>query len=191
MNEKQTDRQHMETSTLKVEIQITALWLNSTLTKKEVTLPINDQYTLTNLRMELGEGKIVVEADIKEKGNSSISVDCIPIWNTYEQRFIIQEIDLKTDSRNLLIKSAGWIANTFLGDKLDKKIEEGLNQFLALKLEEMIKDGIPLPLPDGIGMVTVKSVFIDDMQFNSGSVAIKATINGFLSLRLGEAAIIA
>ena len=190
MNEKQEERYQGETSALTLDIQITALWLNAKLSEKEIAIPINDQYTLTNLRMELEEGKISVEADVREKENSSIKLDCLPIWNTYEQRFILQEIDLKTDSRNVIIKSAGWIANTFLGAKLDKKIEEGLNQFLAMKLEEMVKNGIPLPLPEGNGMAIVKSVFIDDMKFNPGSVAIKATINGFLSLRLGEAELI-
>ncbi len=190
MNKKLAVPKDMKTSALKVDVQVTASWLNKFFKKQKITIPINEQYSLNNLRIELGKGKISVEADIKEKGNSSIKLDCVPIWSTYEQCFFVQDIELKTDTNNLLIKSAGWIANTFMGAKLDKKIEEALNHLFVLKKQALIKEGIPLPLPDGNGKAKVKSLFIDDMKFKVEGIAVKATLEGALSLQLGEANLI-
>lgn len=190
MKEKLATLIDSESSSLKIDVQIAGSWLNTFLKKQDITIPITDQYSLHMLKIELGDGKVSVEADIKEKENSSIKLDCVPIWNTYDQQFFIQNIELKTDTKNLLIKSAGWIANTFMGTKLDKKIEGALNQMFIIKKQEFIAEGVPLPLPDGKGMVKVKSLFIDDMKFKKEGIAVMATLEGTLSLQLGETMII-
>ncbi len=186
MNDEHKNDNHRESSALNLDIHITALWLNRILKQQEIIIPITEQYSLINLRMDLGEDKVSVEADIKEKENSSIKLDCVPIWHKAEQQFSVQDIELKTDSNNLLIKSAGWIANTFMGSKLDSKIAQALNQMFAVKKEELIHSGIDIPIPEGKGQAEVKSIHINDLNFKPKGIEVKAVIEGKLAFSLGN-----
>ncbi len=177
-------------SVLKVDLTIQEHWLNTLLDKQKMVIPVNDQYSLKNISVELTDGKVSLKAEIVEKPNSFILLDCLPIWNTYEQRFYIQEIEIKTDSKNLLIKSAGWIANTFMGAKLDEKIEAAANELFALKKKQLIQNGLPIPLPDGKGQADVQSLFIEDMKFYTHKVVAKVSLGGQLHIQLGDESIL-
>lgn len=185
MNEKLSGQHGTNSSSMNIAVNITELWLNEFLRKQEVTIPLNDQYSLNNLKIELGEDKVSVEADIKEKENSSIKLDCVPIWQADEQQFIIQDIELKTDTNNLLIKSAGWFANTFMGSKLDTKIAKALNAVFASKREEFISSGLAIPIPDGKGFVKVQSIKLVDLRFETSEIAVNALLEGKLVISLG------
>ncbi len=190
MNETESIDKRGDSSSLKIDLIIAPLWINQFLQKQNIEIPISDQYNLSNLKVELEDTKVSVEADIKEKSNSSIKLECVPIWNTYEQRFFIEDIALKTDTNNILIKSAGWFANTFMGTKLDKKIEEALNHLFNLKKEELIKNGIPIPLPDGKGHALVKTLEIEDMKFSAIGITVKAQMEVTLEFELGQSDLI-
>jgi hypothetical protein len=189
MKEKWTGEQHTDSSAIRIELRITAEWINALLKEQAITIPLNDQYSLSNLKMELSEGKVSVEADIREKDNSSIRLDCVPVWHAKDQLFSVRDIELKTDTNNLLIKSAGWFANTFMSAKLDQKIAQALNTMFSVKKQELIMDGLDIPIPDGKGHVGLQSIKIKSLQFTSSGIAVNAIIDGKLKLVLGDRAI--
>lgn len=186
MKEEQTVTNTEVPSVLKVDLVLREHWLNAMLEEQKLVIPVNEQYSLKNISVELADGKVSLKAEIMEKPDSYIVLDCQPIWNTYEQRFYIKEIEIKTDSKNLLVKSAGWIANTFMGAKLDEKIEAAVNKMFELKKEQLIKNGFPIPLPDGKGQAAVESLFIEDMKFHTNRIAAKVSVGGQLYIHLGS-----
>jgi hypothetical protein len=186
MKEKLSAEKPNDCSAINIEISITAEWINTFLRKQSVTIPLSDQYNLSNLKIELGEGKVSMEADIKEKDNSSIKLDCIPVWKIKDQQFTIQDIELQTETKNLLLKSAGWFANTFMSAKLDQKIARTLNTMFKAKKEELMMRGLAIPIPEGSGRVQIQSIQIMDLQFKFSAIAVKAQIDGKLVIGLGE-----
>ncbi len=172
-------------SCLQIEVLVKETWINRFLSHHELEIPISDQYHLIHLRADLADGKIMMLAGIKEKEGSSLKITCLPKWDIERQRILLEELDIKTVSKNILLKSAGWFAKTFMGAKIDKKIEEATNQLYADQIKTILKDGIAFPLPKaGNAMVQVRSVTISEMIFANRAIKVKAMIDGYWRLHL-------
>jgi Domain of unknown function (DUF4403) len=174
-------------SCLQIEVLVDESWIDRFLNKQNLSIPISEQYHLTNLRIDLGDGKLELEADIMEKEGTSVRVTCLPRWDASLQRIFLEELELKTLGKNVLLKSAGWFAKTFMGARIDKKIEEASNKLYAHQMALMLADGLSIPFPGGgSAKVQVRSVTITQMTFVDHSIKVKAMIDGYWKLHLAE-----
>ena len=172
-------------SCLQIEVLVNESWIDQFLDKNELVIPISEQYSLHNLKINLEEGKLTLQADIKEKEGSAISITCLPKWDVTHQRILLEELAIKTRSKNIFLKSAGWFAKTFMGAKIDKKIEEATNQLYAKQMQTMLSDGVTIPFPHGgSASVLVRALTINEMVFVDHSIKVKAMIDGYWQLHL-------
>lgn len=168
-----------------MEVLVNESWIDQFLDKNELVIPISEQYSLHNLKINLEEGKLTLQADIKEKEGSAISITCLPKWDVTHQRILLEELAIKTRSKNIFLKSAGWFAKTFMGAKIDKKIEEATNQLYAKQMQSILSDGVTIPFPHGgSASVLVRALTINEMVFVDHSIKVKAMIDGYWQLHL-------
>src|SRR5688572_8544893 len=123
-------------SSIQVEIQLDESWLDKMLDERQPDIPINEKIVLTNIQVNLQEGRLNVLADLKDK-DSGIEVTTRPVWDANTQRIIINDLKLKTDTKNVFLKSAGLFANVFLNSTIDRKLEEQVNQMYVKQLEKL------------------------------------------------------
>ncbi len=185
MNQEFSPLADADCSCLQIEVKIEESWITQFLGKQDMIIPVSEQYNLSNLKIDIEEGKLTLEADIKEKEGSALTITCLPKWDESQQRILLEELEIKTHSKNILVKSAGWFANTFMGAKIDKKIEEAASQLYAKQLQTILSKGISIPFPHGgSASVRVRSVIINEMVFGDHSIMVKAMIDGYWHLHL-------
>jgi len=134
-----------ECSCLQIEILVHESWIDRFMAEHELIIPVSDKYHLVNLKVELSEGMLSMQADIREKKGSAIKITCLPKWDVYAQHIELEELRIDMISKNILLKSAGWFAKTFMGAKIDKKIEEATTRLYNTQMETILKDGISIP----------------------------------------------
>lgn len=185
MNREFSPLNDADCSCLQIEVSVEESWIDHFLGKQELIIPVSEKYNLCNLKIDIGKGKLSLQAEIKEKEGSAISITCLPQWEVSRQRIHLEELEVKTSSKNILVKSAGWFAKTFMGTKIDKKIEEATNQLYAKQLQIILSDGITIPFPKGgNASVQVRSVTINEMVFADHCIKVKAMIDGYWHLHL-------
>jgi len=172
-------------SCLRVEVDVTESWIDRFISSQQLTIPVSDKYNLFNLKANLEEGKLIMLADIQEKEGSSIQITCFPKWNVAQQQIQLEDLQIDTLSKNILLKSAGWFAKTFMGAKIDKKIEEATAKLYTQQLNKILTEGISIPIKKGGSAdVQVKSITITEMLFLDHSVKVKAMVEGIFKLQL-------
>jgi hypothetical protein len=174
-------------SCLQIEVLVHESWIDRFLDSHKVSIPVGDKYHLINLKADLLEGRLTMHADIKEKEGSSISITCLPKWDNALQQLHLEELRLDLVSKNILMKSAGWFAKTFMGAKIDKKIEEANRSLYNEQMKKILTDGLIIPVPkSGFAGVQVRSIVISEMIFIDHSIKVKAMIEGFWRLELKD-----
>jgi hypothetical protein len=177
--------QDADCSCLQVEVLVSESWIDHFLRKQQLIVPVSEQYHLSNLKIDLAEGKLTIQADIVEKKGSAVRLTCLPKWEVEHQRLFLEELELKLISKNILLKSAGWFAKIFMGGKIDKKIEKTTNQLYTSQMEKILEDGLEVKIPDGSSVnVAVRSIAISEMIFVDHSIKVKAMIDGLWKLKL-------
>ncbi len=172
-------------SSLKIEILIEESWIDNYLSNLKVVIPINEQYSLTNLKINLGVGTLNFTANLQDKESSSVEINSRPEWDATNQRILITDLKLKTDSNNLFLKSAGWFAQTFMGSKIDRKIEEQANIMLQKQFEKLKEKPIEIPVPKGgVAKIMISSLHIDELLFVYQGIEVMATVNTYLKVHL-------
>ncbi len=172
-------------SFLQIEVDVTESWIDRFISGQELTIQVSDAYTLVNLKANLEEGKLTMLADIQEKEGSSIQITCFPKWDVGQQQIQLEDLKIDTLSKNILLKSAGWFAKTFMSAKIDKKIEEATAKLYTQQLNKILTEGISIPIKKGGSAdVQVKSITITEMLFLDHNVKVKAMVEGIFKLQL-------
>ena len=172
-------------SCLQIEVLVHESWIDRFLADHPLIIPVSENYHLINLKADLAEGKLSVYADIREKEGSSIRITCLPKWDAARQQIHLEELKLDLVSKNILLKSAGWFAKTFMGAKIDKKIEEATSRLYQEQMATLLEKGIHIPIPKtGSAGVQVRSIVISEMTFIDHSIKVKAMIDGYWKLEL-------
>ena len=153
--------------------------------QKDLTVPLGEKYQLHHFIISLEASVLIVEAEIVDKPGSVIQVSCHPKWNTATQSLELEELDIKTKSKNLLLKSAGWVASTFLGEKIDKKIEQQVNGFYHEFRNRLLAEPFNIPLK-GQGNLTLEpnSFSIQSLIVEEGMIQLHIELNGSFSVAL-------
>lgn len=172
-------------SCLQVEVEVTQHWIDHMMGVHQLSIPVSDKYHLVNLKLELAGGTLAMQADILEKKGSSVRIICLPKWDADGQRLVLEELNIDTRGKNILLKSAGWFAKTFMGARIDKKIEAATDHLYKLQMENILRDGIHIPIPGtGYAGVLVKSISISEMIFIDHKIKVKALIDGYWKIAL-------
>ena len=185
MNQEHRTNAHVVPTSLHVNLILDEAWIERFLEKQEVIVPITQKYNLTGLSIQLFEDKVVAQADIKEKQGTQVKVSCHPVWNNTTQQIRLEKIEIQLVSKNILVKGAGWFAKTVMGAKLEKKVEQALNQTYQKLIRQLLEEGLNLPLPDaGQAVIRFNAMHISEMEFRTQQVKMKVSMNGQGSLHL-------
>ncbi len=188
MNEKDIHSIQSESLPLRLTLRIGEDWLARYLKEESVIVPISDQQQLSNLTLTLSPGKIFIEGELTDKESTFIAMSCVPHWQTDDQKFTIDNLQVQTRSKNILVKSAGWFAQTFMMGKMDARIEQTANQLYTAYVEKIIALPLVLPIPIG-GFVHLKimEIWIESVDVMEKSIEIKTRITGDWELSLTTA----
>jgi hypothetical protein len=174
-----------EGSAIYVELLIDEKWIDNMINEYQFEIPVNEKITLSNLRVQIGVGILNILADLKEE--STINVTAQPVWNEAKQELQISDLKLKTDTKNVLLKSAGIFAQMFLNAKIDKKIEEQVNRMYAKQLDKLKSKPVEVPIPKGgKARVMISDINVHNLEFLDQAIRIKATIHGVLKVHLSN-----
>ena len=187
MNDSTQPGNREDCSTIDVEILVEEPWIDQILDEYPIEIPVNEMIVLTNLKVNLADGMLNFQADLKDK-SSSIELTSRPVWDAERQYLSIMDLDLQTNTKNVLLKSAGWLAQNFLNATIDRKIEEQVNKMYALQLVKLKEKPVRLPLPKGgSALVKMSSIVIHELTFVGQAINVKATIDAHLTLNLTTA----
>jgi hypothetical protein len=170
-----------------VQVRLAETWLQKLTDEKDFTVSLGDQYQLHHFKLKIEPGLIFIRAEIVDKPGSVINFACLPRWDADDQKLLLDETTFNTKSKNLLLKSAGWVASKFMQEKIDKKIEEQINNLYKTNLEKLLSQPLSIPIK-GHGMVTVtaNSLFIEKIGFAEGSIEMEVLVNGIFKVALNE-----
>jgi hypothetical protein len=172
-------------SSIQIEISVNEKWIERILFEKEVVIPVNENIHLINLRIKFDSGMLLIKADILEKDHSGLEIAVMPLWDAATQSLRIENLDIKTKSSNLLLKGAGFLAQFFLNEKLDRKIEEQVNKLLSDQLGKLKKEPVRIPIPKGgFAQASISDIRVHEMVFIDDAARIKATIDAHWILML-------
>lgn len=172
-------------SCVQLEILLEETWIDRFITEHKTEVPINEQYTITNLKINIGAGTLNFKADLKEKEGTSIDLTSTPVWEVENQRILIENLDLETSSKNILLKTAGWFAQNFLNNTIDKKIEEQVNRMYQKQLAKLKSQPLDVPIPKGgNAKITIANITINELTFIEHAIHIKAMIEGIGKIQL-------
>lgn len=150
-----------------------------------MVIPINEQYSLSNLKVTLGVDTLNLKASIKEKEGTTIEVTSRPSFDPVAQRIVISDLKLNTDTDNFLLKSVGWIAQTFLTGKIDKKLEEQANTMYMKQLEKLKEKPIEVKIPQGgTAKIMLNNITIHELVFLEHAIGVTATIHSHFKVHL-------
>ncbi len=185
MNQEHRTNAHVVPSSLHVHLVMDEAWIERFLQKQEIVVPLTKKYNLTGLSIQLLQDKVVAQADIREKQGTQVKVTCHPVWNGVTQQIRLENIEIQLISKNILVKGAGWFAKTVMGAKLDKKVEQALNQTYQKLIRQLLEKGLILPMPDkGQAEIRFNALHISEMEFRTKQVKMKVSMNGQGSLHL-------
>lgn len=172
-------------STIKVDLLIEESWIDNIVNEYKPEIPVNEKITLSNIRVQMGTGILNVMADLKDKDESTIDITVQPTWDVEHQSLLISDLKLKTDTKNVFLKSAGVFAQLFLNAKMDRKLEEQANKMYEKQLQKLKEKPIQIPIPKGgTAEVLISSVTIHELEFLDLAVRVKATIGGIMNVKL-------
>lgn len=175
----------IESSTIKFQVQLTEAWIQKLADQKDFTISLNEQYQLHHFRVQLTSGQIHVDAEVVNKPDSFVELSFQPLWMVDEQQIQLENLDIKTKSKNLLLKSAGWVASKFLGEKIDRKIEEKVNQMFTESLQKLLSKPSTIPIK-GHGEVRLqpKDIKILEIHLEEGQARLIIQVIGHLQVDL-------
>jgi len=160
-------------------------WIQKLADEKDFAIALGDQYQLHHFSIKIEPGLLLIKAEIVDKPGSVINLACQPIWEPKEQKISLEEVEIKTKSKNLLVKSAGWIASKFMHEKIDKKLEEKVNQLYKTYLDKLLTAPFSIPIK-GHGLVTINanSLVIQKMDFIEGGIDVDVEVDGIFNIDL-------
>ena len=174
-----------ESSTINFQVHLTQDWIQKLADEKDMQVTLTEQYQLHHFIVKLQPGRIDLEAEIVDKPDSWIQVSCAPLWMVDEQRIALENLEIHTQSKNLLVKTAGWVASKILGEKIDRKIEEKVNQMFHDYLQKLLSQPFLIPIK-GHGQVEIKPDDLKILQIiiEEGNAGILVQVVGKLNINL-------
>lgn len=96
----------------------------------------NKIVTITNLYLYGSEGKMVVQVDVIGNIKGALYFSGNPVYDEEKQAIVINDLDFGIDTKNVLLKTASWI---FEG-KIEQKIAENLELPIQSPVQKVKQD---------------------------------------------------
>lgn len=166
-------------------VRLEETWIAHLIQRDEWVVPVGEQYQLHHLQFKIGEGSLILVAEIVGKPGSFVEVRGKPFWDIPAQKLIVNDLQFETRTRNILIKSAAWFASTFMQEKIDKRIEAYTRNLFLHHLERITSWAIEIPVSgNGVAIAKISSLWINRMEFQTGVIHIEVTLNGQWEMNL-------
>lgn len=152
--------------------------------KDDRTFTLRDKQ-FNQISVSLDADLVTIGAKVVGKENSTVGISIRPKWDAAQQKLLVEDVLLQTNTTNLILKSMGWIASNFMQEKINDKIEETASQLFERYMNEYTSKPVTVPLREhGTATVNVKSLNIHSMQFVENAVMIKLTLTGTWAVAL-------
>ena len=129
------------------------------------------------------DGKLVVNTKLSGSYDGSIYLKGEPVFNKNKNTIDIRKLDFTLDTKNFLVRSAGWL----LKSTIKKQIQENLNFLLDYNMTEMenqIQSQLSeYPLNDGVKLNgQLGELNISDAYLTPNGIRVFLSINGKLGV---------
>lgn len=170
---------------LKCNVSIDEKWINRFLEKKKYEFPIHEKYTLNKFHVVISSEAIGITASIREKRATKLEITILPFWSESEQKLQIRELKVGTSTKNIFLKSAGWIAQAFLNATIDRKLEEVTNEMIQKQMKKLRAKPLSIPVPlGGVVAASVQALTIHDVFLSEGKIEAAVHVEAAWDVRL-------
>ena len=164
---------------------ISDAWLQNFADEKKLVIPLKEKYHLHQFQFSLFRDELLIKAPIMEKPESIVELLGKPRWDATSQRLYLDGFTIETKTKNLLIKSAGWVASKLLHEKVDRLLEEKLNDMYRSTLKKIILKDLLIPVRNQSTMnMIVQKINIQSIAFLPGKIEVEVEVSGKLKLDL-------
>lgn len=177
--------QYSGESEIRLRMTIQQAWIQRLANKRNLAVQVKDKYQLHHFEFHLHENKLDIKAEVVEKPGSVITLETNPRWDDDAQRLSLDDFKIDTKTKNLFLKSAAWIASLFFQEKIDKLIEEKVNDMFRANLDKILSKPFQVPFDkQGLVNVDAKSIVIQHVKFLEGKVDVDVIVKGNFNLHL-------
>lgn len=175
----------LDPTSFQIEVQASEEWINDYVASKSPIIEIREGYTIGNINLSIRATEIKITADLISKPGSSLEVAAKIFWNAETQTFSVENLDIETHSKNLLLKGAGWFADTFLQSKMDAVIEKKVNELIASEMTKAKEGNLRIPVKQmGFAEIDADEIKIEKLIFNDGFVTLSVSFSGGVKIHL-------
>lgn len=170
---------NQKTTPMQVTFRIREDWINAFLDRQALAIPLRDSYTLSRLSVGLSTAGIRLTGDIGPVTGARLEASAGIRWDVPAQRLYIEDLEVKTHTRNLKVKSAGWFAATFLLTKITRRAETAVHELIQAYLLKLSAEAVVFPIPgQGTASALLRQVVIDDLWLAEKKLTVTATLTG-------------
>jgi hypothetical protein len=125
--------------------------------------------------------KVRVETSGDYKG--ALVLKGLPVFDPVTKQVSVKNLEFNLDTTNLLLKSAKWLLNGLLVNKLEGDLTYNLEEDLG-GLKTLLQNQLnALELQDGINLMTnLQDLAVNDMQLQEDSILVKVEVNGSIKV---------
>ncbi len=173
-------------ATVRMDIRLDESWMAHVLDHQGWVIPVGGLYELQRIRFGFGKDSLTLTAEIADKPGSGIEVACKPVWDAAEQHLLLRDLHFKVHTRNLIIKSARWFANTFMREKIDQRLEQYVHAMYQQQSARITSTPLEVPIPgDGSAQIRITFFQIEKMNFQPGTLVLSVLLKGLLDVKFG------
>lgn len=172
-------------SSVHMTVRITEDWINAYLSRKAVVIPLREQYSIGRLSVRIAASGLQMTGEFLEVPDSFADVSTRIRWDPAAQRLFLDELEVNTRTRNLVLKSAGWIAGKLMIGKIDQQVESTINDMVQSHLQALGLEPLEIPIP-GQGRVraSLSYVRILELAVEEKALRVVASVEGTWQVEL-------
>ena len=95
--------------------------------------------TINSVKVYPGEGKFIVETEVSGSINGRLFFSGVPAYRVSDSSIVVKELEFHLKTRNVLLKSASWLANGGIERLIQKKMTYPIGQNLRETYDLMQK----------------------------------------------------
>jgi hypothetical protein len=136
--------------------------------------------------MPKGGDQLTVKVDISGSATGTIYLTGKPVYKKEEARLEFQNLEYDIKTRDVLVKTAGWLLNKKITRRLNDAARIELTQYLA-QLQTLLSKELNRTLAKGITTTgNINRIVVSDLSPQAGSLFIRLYAEGYLNVNVSE-----